>query len=77
MFLADDGTMKKEATYFETSDAAEETYRSEFGKGETDEEYEHERESQETHRRGYSPKGESHTHASKERGWGNDKERPT
>ena len=68
MFLADDGTMKKEATYFETSAAAEEEYRSEFGKEETDEEYEHEQESQETHRRGYSPKGESHTHVSKEKG---------
>jgi hypothetical protein len=68
MFLADDGAMTKGAVYFETSAAAEEAYRSEFGEEETDEEYEHEQEGQETHRKGYSPKGESHTHVSKEKG---------
>ena len=68
MFLADDGAMTKEAVYFETSDAAEEAYRSEFGEEEKDEEYEHGQEGQETHRRGYSPKSESHTHVSKEKG---------
>jgi len=62
MFLAGDGAMTKEATYFETSDTAEEAYRSAFGeRGEK-----HENEAEETGRRRYPPKGESYTHVSRE-----------
>lgn len=75
-FLAGDGAITKEPTYFNDNDAAEEVYRSAFGKEETDEEYGYEHETQTTHRR-YSPKGESYTHVSTEKsvstnevGWG-------